>query len=153
MEADRDQETNYDRIHTPPHAPITQLHPPPQDNTPTTTEKPQPTPPTAIDTTTTSSSSPSLESNQLHPRKSLWQKLSILDKKRPNRMLDIFLAPFKGFTYPCIVYAGLMYGANALVWSGVQNATTGTVYTTRYGFSTSGVAAAYVSGIIGAVIG
>lgn len=68
-------------------------------------------------------------------------------------MVDMFLAPFKGFTYPVIVYAGLMYGANALVWPGVQNATTGTVYTTLYGFSTTGIAAAYSAGVIGAMIG
>lgn len=99
-------------------------------------------------------SSSEVETGQVvYTRKTYWQKLSIVDKKRPNRMLDIFIGPFKGFTYPCIVYAGLMYGANALVWSGVQNATTGTVYTTRYGFSTSGVAAAYSAGIIGAIIG
>lgn len=89
----------------------------------------------------------------LYPRKSYWQKLAFKDKKRPNRMLNIFLAPFKGFTYPVVVYAGLMYGGNALVWSGVLNATSGTVYTTYYGFSTTAIAAAYSGGVIGACIG
>lgn len=46
-----------------------------------------------------------------------------------------------------------MYGANSLVWQGVQNATIGTVYTTMYGFSTAGVAAAYSGGVIGTFIG
>lgn len=46
-----------------------------------------------------------------------------------------------------------MYGANNLVWSGVQNATTGTVYTSMYGFSTAGVAAAYSGGLLGTVVG
>ncbi|KAH9427164.1 hypothetical protein MCOR02_012432 [Pyricularia oryzae] len=46
-----------------------------------------------------------------------------------------------------------MYGANSLVWQGVQNATIGTIYTTRYGFSTAGVAAAYAGGVLGSVIG
>lgn len=46
-----------------------------------------------------------------------------------------------------------MYGANNLVWSGVQNATTGTVYTTMYGFSTAGVAGAYAGGVLGTIIG
>lgn len=40
------------------------------------------------------------------PRKTYWDKLSVIDKKRPNRLLDIMLAPFKGFTYPSVVYAG-----------------------------------------------
>lgn len=46
-----------------------------------------------------------------------------------------------------------MYGANSLVWQGVQNATIGTVYTTMYGSSTAGVAAAYSGGVIGTFIG
>ena len=46
-----------------------------------------------------------------------------------------------------------MYGANSLVWQGVQNATIGTVYTTMYGFSTAGVAAAYLGGVIGTFVG
>lgn len=51
------------------------------------------------------------------------------------------------------VVRSLMYGANSLVWSGIQNATTGTVYTTMYGFSTAGVAAAYAGGLLGTLIG
>ncbi|OHF02306.1 major facilitator superfamily transporter [Colletotrichum orchidophilum] len=88
-----------------------------------------------------------------YPRKTYIQKLGIKDKPRPNRMLDIALGGLRGFTYPSVVYAGLMYGANNLVWSGVQNATAGTVYTTMYGFSTAGVAAAYAGGLLGTVVG
>lgn len=43
-----------------------------------------------------------------YPRKSYWQKLSVIDKKRPNRMLDIMWAPFKFFTFPVVVWAGFM---------------------------------------------
>jgi MFS family permease len=50
------------------------------------------------------------------PRKSYWQKLGLKDKKRENRFIDIMIAPFVGFTYPAVVYAGFMYGANSLVW-------------------------------------
>ncbi|KAI8169152.1 putative MFS-type transporter [Colletotrichum sp. SAR 10_70] len=89
----------------------------------------------------------------MYPRKTFIQKLGIKDKPRPNRMLDIALGALRGFTYPSVVYAGLMYGANNLVWSGVQNATTGTVYTTMYGFSTAGVAGAYAGGVLGTIIG
>ncbi|KAE9574607.1 putative MFS-type transporter [Colletotrichum fructicola] len=89
----------------------------------------------------------------MYPRKTFVQKLGIKDKPRPNRMLDIALGSLRGFTYPSVVYAGLMYGANNLVWSGVQNATTGTVYTTMYGFSTAGVAGAYAGGVLGTIIG
>ncbi|KAK1625556.1 major facilitator superfamily transporter [Colletotrichum phormii] len=89
----------------------------------------------------------------IYPRKTYIQKLGIKDKPRPNRMLDIALGGLRGFTYPSVVYAGLMYGANNLVWSGVQNATAGTVYTTMYGFSTAGVAAAYSGGLLGTMVG
>ncbi|KZL84305.1 major facilitator superfamily transporter [Colletotrichum incanum] len=89
----------------------------------------------------------------LYPRKGFLQKLSVKDKPRPDRMLDIALGGLTGFTYPSVVYAGLMYGANNLVWSGVQNATAGTVYTTMYGFSTAGVAAAYAGGLLGTMVG
>ncbi|KAF3803800.1 hypothetical protein GCG54_00004981 [Colletotrichum gloeosporioides] len=89
----------------------------------------------------------------MYLRKTFVQKLGIKDKPRPNRMLDIALGALRGFTYPSVVYAGLMYGANNLVWSGVQNATTGTVYTTMYGFSTAGVAGAYAGGVLGTIIG
>lgn len=40
------------------------------------------------------------------PRKSYIDKLGLKDKKRPNRLLNIAMAPFKGFTYPAVVYAG-----------------------------------------------
>jgi hypothetical protein len=46
-----------------------------------------------------------------------------------------------------------MYGANNLVWSGVQNATIGTIYTTEYGFKTSSISAAYAGGVLGTIIG
>lgn len=47
----------------------------------------------------------------------------------------------------------LMYGANNLVWQGVQNATIGTIYTTEYGFSTAAISAAYAGGVLGTIIG
>jgi hypothetical protein len=40
------------------------------------------------------------------PRKSYLDKLGLKDNKRPNRIIDIMVAPFKGFTYPAVVYAG-----------------------------------------------
>lgn len=43
-----------------------------------------------------------------YPRKTYRQKLSVIDKKRPNRMLDIMWAPFKFFTFPVVVWAGFM---------------------------------------------
>lgn len=93
------------------------------------------------------------EAQVVRPRKTYWQKLALKDKPRPNRVLDVALAPFKGFLYPPVVYAGLMWGANSLVWSGVQNATAGTVYTTKYGWSTTAVSGAYAAGVLGTITG
>ena len=39
-------------------------------------------------------------------RKTYWDKLGFKDKKRPNRLLPIMIAPFVGFTYIPVVYAG-----------------------------------------------
>lgn len=93
------------------------------------------------------------EAQVIKPRKTYWQKLSLGDRARPNRVLDVAVAPFKGFLYPPVVYAGLMWGANSLVWSGVQNATAGTVYTTKYGWSTTDVSGAYAAGVVGTITG
>lgn len=46
-----------------------------------------------------------------------------------------------------------MYGANSLVWSGFQNATIGTAYTTKYGFNTNDVGGAYAGGVLGTILG
>ncbi|KAM3421147.1 hypothetical protein BST61_g1560 [Cercospora zeina] len=143
------EETNYDRKHI-----TTALPAPPTESVSPTTATPAAQPEKKSPTPISSSSTSSVEAGEIfYPRKTYPQKLRLLDSPRPNRMLSIFLAPFKGFTYPVIVYAGLMYGANALVWSGVQNATTGTVYVQHYNFSTTAIAAAYSSGVIGALIG
>lgn len=52
-----------------------------------------------------------------HPRKTYLQKLSVIDKRRPNRILEIMWSPFKFFTFPIVVWAGFMYGTNGLVVS------------------------------------
>lgn len=89
----------------------------------------------------------------MYTKKSYRQKLSLLDKKRPNRMVDVMLGPLKFFRYPVVVYAGLMYGANGLVWSGILNATAGITYGTQYGFDTRQIAYAYLGGVVGVVVG
>lgn len=144
------EETNYDRKHTAPAA--TAAEPvmisggsEAEDSGAATAEKkPENSTETPVDVET---------ADVAWPRKTYIQKLGIVDKPRPNRIWDNFLLPFKGFTYPSVVYGGLMYGANNLVWPGTQNATTGTVYTTMYGFSTAGVAAAYAGGVLGTCVG
>ncbi|KAK8061230.1 hypothetical protein PG997_015451 [Apiospora hydei] len=145
------EETNYDRKHSSggQHPPT----PPQQASSPVVSE----TQASPLDTESKTPAPAAPEDREpgeiVWPRKSYLDKLGIRDKKRPNRLLNIAMAPFKGFTYPAVVYAGLMYGANSLVWQGVQNASIGTVYTTQYGFTTATVAAAYSGGVLGSIMG
>lgn len=143
------QETNYDRVTTAaPAQPASGI------STPSDPQAEGIQGEKSVQQTTIATSTDFEAGTTTYPRKTYLQKLSLTgDKPRPNRMLEVFIAPFKGFTYPVIVYAGLMYGGNALVWSGVVNATSGTVYSTFYNFSTTAIAAAYSGGIIGALVG
>lgn len=154
------EETNYDRKHADSSVPDAEEKAPPnlvpEDNnnkSSTTDVVSADKGPDSKETPPTSPGSDIEEAQVVWPRKTYWQKLSLSDKPRPNRVLDIALAPFKGFLYPPVVYAGLMYGANSLVWSGVQNATAGTVYTTKYGWSTTDVSGAYAAGVVGTITG
>ncbi|KAK6002560.1 hypothetical protein QM012_001310 [Aureobasidium pullulans] len=89
-----------------------------------------------------------------YPRKTYWQKLSVIDKKRPNRMLDIMWAPFKFFTFPVVVWAGFMYGLQGLVYPGILNATASVIYTNSYyHFSSDAVGFAYFAAVVGMVLG
>lgn len=138
------EETNYDR-----QSQITSLHISRDD-----TQEAQTTIPSHEEKNDITNDTVAVENSPVsYPRKSYFQKLSLIDKKRENRILSIMSGPFRFFTYPVVVYAGLMYGANGLVWSGVLNSTAGTLYTKKYGFSTSDVAYAYLGGVAGVVVG
>ncbi|KAJ0125333.1 major facilitator superfamily transporter [Diaporthe amygdali] len=152
------EETNYDRKHVDDSVPDAEEKSPNSvlKNINMTSTADAASADKSLDSKEISPASPSSdieEAQVIKPRKTYWQKLSLRDKRRPNRVLDVALAPFKGFLYPPVVYAGLMWGANSLVWSGVQNATAGTVYTTKYGWSTTDVSGAYAAGVIGTITG
>lgn len=92
------EETNYDRKHQ--HSSTTTVAPESTNEKTTavegSTEK-APATPVASDSET---------GDVQWPRKTYIDKLGLKDKKRPNRFMDIIIAPFKGFTYPAVVYAG-----------------------------------------------
>jgi len=94
-----------------------------------------------------------VEIGQVYKKKSYWQKLSVWPESRPNRLLPVLWGPIRFFSYPVVVYAGLMYGANGLTWSSILNATAGTLYPEKYGFSTAGIALAYLGGTVGVIVG
>jgi hypothetical protein len=89
-----------------------------------------------------------------YPRKTYLQKLGVVDKKRPNRMLDIMWAPFKFFTFPIVNWAGFMYGLQGLVYPGILNATASVIYTNKhYHFSSDAVGFAYFAAVVGMILG
>jgi MFS family permease len=90
----------------------------------------------------------------VYPRKTYRQKLSVIDRKRPNRILHLMWAPFKFFRFPVVVWAGFMYGTNALVWTGILNATASPIYTSApYRFNSNEVGFAYFGGVVGMLVG
>ncbi|CAG8958498.1 hypothetical protein HYFRA_00009812 [Hymenoscyphus fraxineus] len=98
--------------------------------------------------------SENLETGQVvYPRKTYLQKLSVIDKKRPNRVWDIMLAPLKFFKFPVVVWAGFMYGTNGLVWPGILNATAAPLYTGTYHFNSNDIGYAYFGAVVGMVLG
>ncbi len=90
----------------------------------------------------------------IYSRKTYLQKLSLCgDKPRPNRILDIIWSPFKFFRFPVVVWAGFMYGTNALVWPGILNATASPIYTGVYGFKSNAVGFTYFGAVFGMILG
>jgi hypothetical protein len=85
--------------------------------------------------------------------KSYLKKLSIVDKKRPFKILKLLPRPLILLSFPGIVYAGFSYGC-ALVWFNVLNATTSLILSAPpYNFSTSQVGLAYFAPLIGVALG
>ena len=89
-------------------------------------------------------------------RKSFYQKLKVFDKqglRYPNRLKDMVLRPLIFLSFPVIFYAGFSYGSN-LVWFNVLNGTASLILSGKpYGFSSSIVGLAYLSPLIGMILG
>ncbi|XMA18097.1 hypothetical protein WAI453_010888 [Rhynchosporium graminicola] len=79
-----------------------------------------------------------IEAGQVfYPRKTFWQKLSVIDKTHQSRVWEIM---WFFFSFPIITWAGFTYRKNALVWPGILNATASPTYTNVYGFGSNDVA-------------
>ena len=89
-------------------------------------------------------------------RRSFYYKLKVFDKqelRHPNRLKEMILRPLIFLSFPVIFYAGFSYGSN-LVWFNVLNGTTSLVLSGKpYGFSSSIVGLAYLSPLIGMILG
>lgn len=103
------EETNYDRVHA-------SSSPPAPEHTTTSLSAPANPELTVSEKdaknslTVQTALSDSGECGEVHwARKTYMQKLGLMDKKRPNRLVSMMKAPFKGFTYPAVVYAGYVH--------------------------------------------
>ena len=96
------------------------------------------------------------QNNTSSPLKSYPQKLKIYDStslQYPNRLPQMALRPLIFLTFPVILYAGFSYGSN-IVWFNVLNGTASLILSAKpYGFSSSTVGLAYLSPLLGAVLG
>lgn len=88
-----------------------------------------------------------------HRKKSYWQKLSLLDKSRPQRMPYRFWLSLRLITWPTIFYAGFSYGSY-LIWFNVLNATASIILGgAPYNFSSGIVGLAYIACVLGVAAG
>ena len=93
---------------------------------------------------------------QAYHLKTFGDKLTLFEStswQRPNRLGGMMLRPLVFLTFPVIFYAGFSYGSN-LVWFNVLNATASLILSgSPYNFSSSMVGLAYLSPLIGVVVG
>ena len=93
---------------------------------------------------------------KVYQPKNYWAKVKLYDStswQRQNRLGRMMLRPLVFLTFPVIFYAGFSYGSN-LVWFNVLNATASLILSgPPYGFSSSMVGLAYLSPLIGVVVG
>lgn len=84
--------------------------------------------------------------------KTYLQKLSLLDRPRPNTFLTRLRLQVLFLTYPVPLYAGFAYGST-LIWFNVLNATASLVLSSApYNFSTSIVGLTYIGPLIGVAL-
>lgn len=87
--------------------------------------------------------------------KSLWKKMSLVDKRsldQPNRLFEMVRRPVTLLTFPVIFWCGFTYGTN-LCWFNLINGSTSLVFTEApYEFSPAFVGLTYISPVIGTVL-
>ena len=85
--------------------------------------------------------------------KPFFQKISIKPQHRSFILWKLFPRPLILFSFPVIVYAGFSYGSN-LIWFNVLNGTASSFLSAApYNFRPSIVGLAYISPLLGVVIG
>ncbi|KAJ6442366.1 MFS transporter [Purpureocillium lavendulum] len=85
--------------------------------------------------------------------KSLWQKLSLVDKPRKFMMFSRAWQVLKLLSWPVVLYSGFSYGCY-LIWFNILTATNSVIFSgAPYHFAPSIVGLTYIACMIGAVIG
>lgn len=74
------------------------------------------------------------------------------DLKKPNELKGMMTRPLVFATFPVIFYAGFSYGSNLVIFN-ILNATASLILGGTYDFSASMVGVAYISPLIGGVLG
>lgn len=142
------EETNYDRRTVRIIAPTPEMTVEPKDASRTpaglnTSEK-------AIETGTPDSSS--VEAGTVtYKKKTFIQKLSLMDKPRPQRMLYRCWLSLRLLSWPVVFYAGFSYGSY-LIWFNVLNGTASLILGgAPYSFSSSMVGLSYLACLLGVI--
>ncbi|KAI7369184.1 MFS general substrate transporter [Hortaea werneckii] len=137
------EETNYDR-----HALVEA-----KNDAPSRHETPEASP--ASEKTTVANESPDNSSAEvgtvLHRQKTYLQKLSLKDRRRPQRMPYRCMLSLRLLSWPVIFYAGFSYGSY-LIWFNVLNGTASLILGgAPYNFSSSMVGLSYLSCLLGVI--
>lgn len=95
----------------------------------------------------------SIETGNVHHKKTFWQKMSLLDKSRPNQVLTMMWRPFTFVSLPVVVYSGFAYGCT-VVWALLISGTSSLVLSSPpYLFKPSIVGLFSVASLLGCVVG
>lgn len=85
--------------------------------------------------------------------KTFWQKLKLLDTRRPNNLIAMFWRPFTFVTLPVVLYSGFAYGCT-VVWSLLNSGTASFILSSPpYNFKASIVGLFSVASLLGCIVG
>ena len=94
-----------------------------------------------------------LEAGTVYQKKTFLQKLSLMDKPRPNNLLTMVWRPFTFISLPVVVYSGFAYGCT-VVWALLNSGTASLILSSPpYNFKPSIVGLFSVASLIGCLVG
>ena len=92
-------------------------------------------------------------STTTYKKKTFLQKMSLVDKKRPNNLLTMVWRPFTFVTLPVVVYSGFAYGCT-VVWALLNSSTASFILSSPpYLFKPSIVGLFSLASLLGCLVG